>query len=61
MKYVLTFISQNTDYVNRWTDTKEVVVDVKDYLCTKTETGGLVWHLIGGHPVEEEADGDARY
>ena len=59
MKYALTFISHNTDYVIYWTDTKEVIVDVEDYLCTKTKTGGLVWHLIGGHLVEEEADGNA--
>lgn len=60
MKCVLTFISQNTDYTICWTDTKEVVVDVEDCLCVKTKAGGLVWHLIGGHPVEEEVDGDAR-
>lgn len=53
MKYLLTFTSQKNDYLTCWVDIKEVVVDVPDSLCEKTKLGGFVWHLIGGHPVED--------
>lgn len=55
MKFKLIFGRTEYDPETAWTALKEVIVDVPDYLFSKSGFGE--YHLIGGYLVEETSGG----